>query len=63
MLTVCKMCLDIIDPITDDGIYIVVKNDRYRGIVVKDGKRIFDNTYMRSHHTLEEVLTDVERYI
>jgi len=62
ILTICKICNDMLDPL-EDGVYIVVRNDRYRAIVRKDGKHMVDNTYMKSDYTFENVLFDMDVYL
>lgn len=58
-LNICKLCLDLRDPL-DPGIYVILHDDHYQTIIVdKSGENIHDYTYKRSTNTLEDVINEL----
>lgn len=54
-INICRLCLDIQDPL-EDGIYIIYEADVYRVIIVEDNKTLVDNTYIRKYYSLEDII-------
>ena len=58
-LTICKMCLDVMDPL-DPGIYIIINDDTYHALVIdNDGDIVHDCTYSKSLTPIEDIIDEL----